>query len=101
MKAFGYTWPGEPPFDWYSQPATPKQKEALGKQRMWRKVTPQFWELVTRKILEAAGCAKAGKLNKYQASLLLDFWINAQPSSKRAAEQCVIDEQVGQQELGI
>jgi len=97
MNAFGCPIK-DTPLGFHAEPATPGQLNALNQNREWRELTPEIWPVVLNSILEAAGVKQADypRLNKAEASMLMDFWVCATPEQKRRAEKAAMDKWAGQ-----
>lgn len=90
-----------PPDEWHGEPMTDRQRMVIEKALTYREVAKPYWRPLMTLILSEAGF-KIGQpfhLTKGCASVILDFFINAEAASKKLAEKRLMDRISGQGEL--
>jgi uncharacterized protein YlzI (FlbEa/FlbD family) len=84
---YGFEWE-QVPAAWMFDPCSDKQLAELDKQRQWRLATPDSWHKVNSHIADHLGEVYVpDRPSKGMASMLLDFWVNADPCQKRSVEK--------------
>lgn len=91
MKIFGVNIQ-QPAAYMFNEPATQAQLDVIEKQREWRSATPAFFKQIIAEIWSEAGWIQSDPkgLSKGEASILIDWFINAPGATKTAVEKRII-----------
>ena len=99
LNLYGFTWEKMPPADWFLEEPTEGQKNGLRQARQFREVNSKAWSAVQVYLLKKLEISTEKHNSKGAFSLLLDFWINAQPGSKKSLERDAFAVFYGQGEM--
>ena len=96
QAAFGFTLDREPLESAWMEAPTERQQLEMENQREYRQVNDQAWRIAQVKLMDAFEIPLHLRSTKATFSVLLSFWINAQPGSKKSLENEVMETLYGQ-----